>query len=143
MPDQDLDKILGVVSELVRRHNVRASDNIENLLTLQNKLATYSYYLAEEAGAAKKAFLSSKVARSIAVRKSVVEYILAGMPVTRAEVNAENDCEELYSAEALAEGKAAALKFHVDYLKEVLASIRQHISYLKEEKFNTRNQNNT
>lgn len=130
--------MLNKITELIKEYGATSSSmSVDELLNLQDKLSGYSYFLAEKCAETKSLYNISYFNRNICVLRRQQDLIMkSSLPVSKSEIQAKNEAEELYRTTADYESEAYRLDLLLKQVNRILASMQQRISHLKNEKNN-------
>jgi len=108
--------------------------DIQCLIDVRRKLATYSYNVAEITGNLKIDFDNAIFTRKNEFAKAKSKLMKEGFSGTEAEAKAEIQIEEIRRIESSLSGSYSKSKLLLSQINEILSTLNQHIAYLRSEK---------
>ncbi len=104
---------------------------VENLLYTRDKLACYSYDLANMVSDAFEDYNGNYFIRQISTSKKINKMVEFGTAVTQAAHKAKEEVEEVYKKELEYQSSASRLDKLLKQVNKILDSMNQRIAYLK------------
>ena len=123
-----LEEISKIISDYAKHGDNRS---VEALLKIQDRLAGYSYLLAEYAAQLKYTYNENYFIRKIEFQKSKHAYINTGKSATAAENLAEIEVQEWRKKEIESESHGYKADLLLKQVNRVLGALQQRISYMK------------
>lgn len=135
---KEKDRLLTETNEKTRKilvwySNKGGSADITELLTERDKLASLSYYLAEQAGNRFIEYNNYYFLRVIHVAKDARTLAKGGLSWNQAEPEAKVKHQELIETEKDAEGAAFLADKLLRQVNKILDAMNQRIAYIKQE----------
>lgn len=131
MPDTTILKISQIIESYCNNSDTMP---IELLLTERDRLASFSYHLAEMCGSAKAEYNSNYFQRKMGVLKTTQKFLNSGLKFNASENQSLLENENLYEEEMLTDAIAYRYDLLLKQSNRVLDAMSQRISYLKVEK---------
>jgi hypothetical protein len=137
-----MDEVINEIRKLVEAYKKQYKTlNISQLLNLRDKLATYSFNLAEISADAKDAYNTNLYINRIEFNRQKQHYMNEGKSGTQAEAMANTDkgVEESLDAKLGAESWGYRADVLLRQVNKILEALNQRISFLKYEYEKTKN----
>ncbi len=126
------------ITEILQAYEQQLTNpDIENLIRMRSELAIYSFRFGSILADLNEKYNLSYFQRKIQTSKQKANFVNKHkMPVNKATISADIECEEVILKETEAQSLADRAKILLDQTNKVMDAISQHVSYLKYEKQN-------
>jgi len=120
-----------IIDWYIKNSNREQSINI--ILTARDRLAGYSYYIAQQVAETKTEYNLAYYIRKIQVNKSTQGFINNKIAISKAKIDAELENEALIKTEIELEAQTYRADLLLKQINKILDAISQRIAYLKVE----------